>query len=173
MFEHLTEKNLGLILTELFPNNDFIHNKGVPEANNTRTRPDYRSKERKLIIEFDGDTHYCKSNVIKSDFKKDIDYASIGYRIFRIPYFVQITTKMLKDIFDENIKWNQRFTHGFISPKVTLPADYCDLGIKRFKNDLDRFDYHAEDIVHSLKNKLKEKNDMELILPDSLLYLIK
>jgi len=169
MPEYLTEKNLGLILNELFPGNDFIHDKSVPKSQNRRRRPDYRSEERMLIIEFDGDSHYCKAQRIKSDIEKDEDYASLGYQIFRIPYFVQITTPVLKSIFNEDITFEQRYPNGFIDNRAVLPSDFCELGIELFKNDLVRFEYHAEEIIESLKEKIKEKEDAELVVPSSIL----
>ncbi len=50
MPRYLTEKNLGYILDELFPSNDFIHDKAVPNSQNKRRRPDFRSDSRKLIL---------------------------------------------------------------------------------------------------------------------------
>ena len=126
----------------------------------------------KLIIEFDGDSHYSKAQRIKSDIEKDEDYISLGYRIFRIPYFIQITTHLLKDIFDKNIPYKQRYPNGFIDPKAMLPADYCELGVELFKEDLKRFDYHKDEILESLQNKVKEKGDIELVVPSSLFSLI-
>ena len=125
-----------------------------------------------LIIEFDGDSHYCKTQRIKSDVEKDEDYTLLGYRVVRIPYFIQITSQVLKYIFDENIMFKQRYPNGFIDLKATLPADYCELGVKLFKKDLLRFDYHAEEIINSLNDKIKEKRDVELVLPSSLLKIM-
>ena len=172
MPQYLTEKNLGLILNELFPENDFIHDKSVAKSKNKRRRPDYRSEERMLIIEFDGDSHYCKSQRIKADIEKDKDYSSLGYKIFRIPYFIQITTPLLKDIFSEDIQFDQRYPIGFNDKKAMLPADYCELGVELFKKDLERFDYHAEEIIQTLRDKIEEKGDIELVLPSSLIKAI-
>lgn len=172
MVDYLTEKNLGTILDELFPNNDFIHDKSVPNSSNKRRRPDYRSDDRKLIIEFDGDSHYCKAQRIKSDTEKDHDYNSLGYRVFRIPYFLQITTPLLKEIFEENIPFTQRYKNGFIDSNAVLPADYCELGIQLFKQDLKRFSYHADEIIDSLQCKIAEKGDIELVLPSVLVKLV-
>lgn len=172
MPDYLTEKNLGLILNELFPGNDFIRDKAVPNSKNKRRRPDYRSEERKLIIEFDGDSHYCKAQRIKADIEKDEDYSSLDYRIFRIPYFIQITTPLLKEIFGENIPFIQRYPNGFIDPKAMLPSDFCELGIELFKKDLVKFEYHTNEILESLKTKVKEKGDIELVVPPSLIELI-
>jgi len=101
-----------------------------------------------------------------------MDYSSLGYRVFRIPYFVQITSLVLKEIFGENIPFKQRYKNGFISKSVILPADYCEIGIIHFKQDLEKFNYHAHEIIESLKNKVNEKNDIELVVPSSLKELI-
>ncbi len=172
MSEYLTEKNLGLIIDELFPNNDFIHDRSVPDSKNKRLRPDYRSEERKLIIEFDGDSHYCKAQRIKTDKIKDDDYISLGYRVVRVPYFIQITTPVLKEIFEKNIEFKQRYRHGFIDKKASLPADYCELGIYAFINDMNTFCYHKDEVYDSLRKKIKEKNDLELVIPSALKELV-
>lgn len=172
MIEYLTEYNLGLILNEIFPNNDFVHDKSVPNSLNKRRRPDFRSDKRKLIIEFDGDSHYCKAERIKIDFEKDLEYVQLGYKVFRIPYFVQITTELIKDIFNENIQFKQRYPNGFIDSKAMLPANYCELGIVKFKKDLEWFSYHSDEIITSLKNKVEEMGDIDLVLPPSLRSII-
>lgn len=160
------------MIDELFPENDFIHDKSVPNSRNKRRRPDFRSESRMLIIEFDGDSHYCKAQRIKADIDKDEDYKQLGYRVFRIPYFIQMTKPLIKDIFDEEIDFKQRYPNGFIDQKVVLPADYCELGIKLFKSDLEKFSYHKDEIISSLKKKVEAKNDVELVLPSSLKSLL-
>ena len=168
MPEYLTEKKLGLILNELFPNNDFIHDKAVPDSINKRLRPDYRSDEMKIILEFDGDSHYCKSQRIKTDIIKDKDYETLGYKVFRIPYFIQMSSELIKMIFDKEIKYEQKYLNGFIDKKAVLPADFCELGIELFKKDLEKFSYCKNEILDSLKRKIQEKNDIELVVPLSL-----
>ena len=54
-----------------------------------------------------------------------------------------------------------------------LPADYCELGIKHFENDIKNFYYIKNEIIFSLKNKIKKYKDIKLVLPPSLNYLIK
>jgi len=62
----MKEKNIPLkndeddliFLENNFPNL-FIHNKSVVNSINKRFRPDYQSLNLKLIIEFDGYSHYC------------------------------------------------------------------------------------------------------------------
>ena len=168
MPEYLTETNLGLILNELFSNNDFIHDKAVPGSTNKRLRPDYRSDEMKIILEFDGDSHYCKALRIKTDIIKDMDYENLGYTVFRIPYFIQMSSELIKIIFDIDIKYKQKYPNGFIDKKAVLPADFCELGIELFKKDLEKFSYCKDEILDSLNTKIQEKSDIELVVPLSL-----
>jgi len=135
-------------------------------------RPDFRCEELKLIIEFDGDSHYCKSDRILKDRAKDNDYRSLRYRVVRIPYFIQMSKPLLKMIFDEDIEFKQIYPNGFIDKKAVLPADYCELGIELFLEDLERFSYCRDDIIESLKTKIEELDSMELVLPKSLYRLI-
>lgn len=169
---YLTETNLGLILNELFLNNDFIHDKAVPNSKNKRLRPDFRSDKMKVILEFDGDSHYCKSQRIKTDIIKDDDYKSLGYAVFRIPYFIQMSSELIKMIFNKDIKYEQKYPNGFIDKKAVLAADFCELGIELFKKDLEKFSYCKNEIIESLKIKVQEKNDIELVLPQSLKHLM-
>jgi len=166
--KYLTEANLGLILNELFPNNDFIHDKAVPNSTNKRLRPDYRSDKMKIILEFDGDSHYCKAQRIKTDIIKDKDYISLGYTVFRIPYFVQMSSELLQMIFNMDIKYKQKYPNGFIDKKAVLPADFCELGVELFRKDLEKFSYCKDEIIDSLNTKIKEKSDIELVVPLSL-----
>lgn len=173
MPKYLTETNLGIILNELFPNNDFIHDKVVPNSNNKRLRPDFRSDKMKIIIEFDGDSHYCKSQRIKTDMLKDDDYKLLDYKVFRIPYFVQMSSELIKMIFNKDMKYEQKYPNGFIDKKAILPADFCELGIELFKKDLERFSFCTSEIIESLKVKVQEKNDIELVIPSSLKQIIQ
>jgi len=170
--DYLTEKRLGEILDAVLPEHDFIHDKAVPKAKNNRRRPDYRSEKLRLILEFDGDTHYTQSKRILTDKEKDEDYKALGYRIFRIPYFIQITPELLKEFFGSDFTYQQKYPHGFIDPKAVLPADYCELGIEAFKADLQRFEAYKTEILNSLKEKTEELKNPDLVLPRSIQSLI-
>ena len=91
---YLTEQSLGILFKTLVPHLEFKHNKTVPNSG-IKTRPDYRFEELKLIIEFDGNQHYQDVNVIFRDKEKDKIYTEMGYRIERIPYFIQMTEEFL------------------------------------------------------------------------------
>ncbi|ELE9267230.1 DUF559 domain-containing protein [Enterobacter kobei] len=172
MKSYLTEQNLGDLLRDIVPELNFIHDTAVPGASNKRRRPDYRCESEKLIIEFDGDAHYCKAQRIITDREKDFDYNNLGYTVFRIPYFIQITDNIISSIFKKDIPFTQQYPHGFIDPKAVLPADFCELGIRRFLNDLEVFSEYKNEIIESLKTKIEEKQDVDLVIPHSLHYLV-
>ena len=170
--EYLNEAKLGELLKILFPNNDFIHDKAVPTSTNRRKRPDYRCDELSLIIEFDGFGHYTIAKNIISDIDKDEDYTTLGYKVIRIPYFIQLTKEVILDLFNIELKNDlYNYPHGFIDKKAVLPADFCELGVTKFREDLVRFSYVKEDIISSLVAHRKTK-DMHIILPPSLQHII-
>lgn len=163
---YLTETTLGPTLKDLF-NEDFIHNKKFGNF-----RPDYRSDSLKLIVEFDGYRHYSSSSNIVKDYQKDREFKNLGYKIVRIPYFVQLDSKIIKLLFDLNKEINNVYPHGFIDSKALLPADFCELGVNRFEDDLNiTFKVIKNDITSSLKDKIKTL-DKNIVLPPSLFYLL-
>lgn len=172
MKTYLTEQKLGLILKEIKPDLEFIYNKAVPGATNQRFRPDYRCERKKLIIEFDGYAHYCKASQIINDMEKDQNYELLGYKIVRIPYFIQMTTNVLFLIFAENIPFQQVYEHGFVDSEAVLPADFCELGLNKFLADLQTYAFHRQPIIESLKRKIAEKGNKNLVLPPSMQYLV-
>ena len=160
---YLTEKGLKLILQRIYPNIDFVHNKTVPNSG-IKNRPDYRNDELMLIVEFDGYLHYTQSKTILYDEKKDRVYSEMGYKIIRIPYFIQISKETIKHLFGVNINIPQNYPHGFIDPKCVLPSDFCTLGIKRYKKDLENFSFIKNEIDLSLEEKIKEKGDERYVI---------
>jgi len=174
MSVYLTEKKLGEILKNLLPDRNFIHDKSVPGSKNKRRRPDYRNDDLQLIIEFDGDSHYCKAGRIINDAIKDADYNTLGYKVIRIPYFIQMNTNLLQFIFGEGTKltYAQEYDHGFIDKRAVLPADYCELGIEMFENDLQKFSQCKDEIIRSINLKISELGNINLVLPKSLQYLV-
>jgi hypothetical protein len=167
---YLTEQGLGEVLEKIFPQYEFIHNKVVPSCN-FKFRPDYRSEELGLIVEFDGYQHYTKSKVIMSDYEKDYLWSEIlGYKVIRVPYFVQICNKLLEYEFGIQTNFNQVYDHGFIDSKACLPADFCEAGYRRFLEDLDRFFYAREDILLSLNQKVEQRNEPYTVVPSAFIW---
>lgn len=164
---YLDETKLGQCLAEIFPDYEFVHDKAVPNAN-ISNRPDYRCDELKLIVEFDGYQHYCQIDTIFKDKLKDSVYTNLGYRIVRIPYFVQLTNEVVNYYFGvSDVDMQITFPHGFIAEKsAKLPAEYCSLGIVRFMKELRELHFLQPAIIASLKAKLDKYNrDMTRVFP--------
>lgn len=168
---YLTEDNLGKIFQIAQPDVPFVRDKTVPESG-IKARPDYRFDSIKLIVEFDGNRHYQDAGVIVRDREKDKIYTAMGYRIVRIPYFVQMTQELLRECFGKDIAYKQVYPHGFIDRKAVLPANFCELGVQRFVMDLARFDAYRAEITQSLWQKIAETGEADCVLPPSLMGLV-
>jgi very-short-patch-repair endonuclease len=128
--EYLTESLLGVFLSERLNSN--YENDRVLKGSNIRGRYDYIFYKEKLIIEFDGYKHFSSSKQIMSDKCKNEISFNLGFKLIRIPYFVQLDNEVIKFFFKDEIKNTKTFNnypHGFIDPKAMLPSDYCELGL--------------------------------------------
>ena len=165
MKDYLTEERLGLILEESI-DGIWIHNKTVPDSG-IQTKPDFRNDKNKIIVEFDGYSHYTNPDVIHRDNLKNKVYTSMGYNVLRIPYFFQLKSiHELKVIFEINrieqklkpSKYFIDYSHGFIDKNCLLPSSYCLYGLSSFcdfisllESDIDNY-FIAEEIWKSLDN---------------------
>lgn len=156
---YLTEKSLVEFLKEHVDTSG-NHNKKFLSY---RFRPDYVSHKFKIAVEFDGYLHYTKSKTILDDYAKDTAYSKEGYEIIRIPYFVQLDSKVMSSLFSNYVSESFNYIeypHGFIDEKAVLPADFCSLGVRRFKNDLMKFSYIKKEIMNSLSKIEKRKHEV-------------
>lgn len=145
--KYLTEELLGEILEVLYSNFNWLHDKKFEAVEGIKHnfRPDYCCHELKMCVEFDGPDHFTKANVIQADFKKDSTLRELGYEVIRIPYFVQLDTEGIRYFFNLSAELNYGFKHGFISRGVTLPANFCEQGIWKFKDIM----FHLEQAEHN------------------------
>ena len=147
-------------LKVIFPKTkDWIHDKALGEVNGKRykMRPDYRSEELKLIIEFDGLQHYTKPDIIEKDIKNDELYKSFGYNVVRIPYFIQLTDKAVKTLFDIDVS-EELFDESIPSLSTKgehSPAYLCPAGVKRMAEEFKKFPEQYK----TNRDFLKEQND--------------
>ena len=164
---NIPRTGLDEYLSIIFPNvNDWTHDKTVCKG--CRNRPDYRSEELKTIIEFDGLPHYQKPDVIIKDKLNTEKYTKMGYKVVRIPYFIQLTNKVVKQLFGVDVT-TPLFGEGIPSLNVEdrcTPAYLCPLGIKRMAGEFKSF---PEQLETNLKY-LKEYNNDSLT---GLSYLLK
>lgn len=100
-----------------------------------RIRPDYRSDTLKLIVEFDGLPHFTSREVYLKDIEKTKKYESEGYKVVRIPLYINLTTKVTNTLFDLNL--DQVFFDKDISPfnENFQPNCFCLSGLNRMAKD--------------------------------------
>ncbi len=151
--KYLNKKELYKALKQIF-NCDFVIDKYVPESGINKY-PDFRNDELKLIVEFDSYLHYKKSVLQLSDEEKDEVYSKMGYKVVHIPYFVQLSSVVIKELFGIEMDWKQLYPHGFIEGDSKLPVDFNYYGIHKFRHDLEKFSYIKDDIIESLKTKIE------------------
>ena len=139
-----------------------------------RFRPDIFVPDKQLIVEFDGYRHYSQAHVILADAKKDELFRESGYTIVRCPYFVQLQSLVVRHLFGSYVNDSADFNvypHGFIDNKALLPADFNELGVTKFRNNLRDFAFIKDDIVAGLENKVRQLGDPLRVYPPSLLSL--
>lgn len=158
-------------LAVIFPDtHDWIHDKSgvVLDGKKLSTRPDYRSESLKLIVEFDGLPHYTNPDVILKDQQNTQNYEKAGYKVVRIPYFIQLSKDAVKILFGVDI--DQELFDDSI-PSLGLkgrntPAYLCHEGVRRMAKEFSNF---PRQYVVNLK-ALKEANHPFLSGIDLLLY---
>lgn len=157
----LGRTGLDEYLNYIFPNTfDWIHDciiDDLPKDIKSQRRPDYRSKSLMLVVEFDGIQHYNNPCNIIRDIKGIEFYESLGYKIVRIPFFIQLTKKSVKTLFDVDIK-DELFDEtipSMSSIDQNTPAFLCWAGIQRMAKDFRRFPEQYETNIRALK---AEKN---------------
>ncbi len=157
----LHRNGLDEYLKVIFPQtNDWIHDKTIddlPYGVKSRRRPDYRSKSLKLIVEFDGLQHYQDPDKIITDYETSKFYEELGYKVVRIPYFIQLTNKVVKQLFDVDVTeplFDETIPSLGAKGKNT-PAYLCGAGVDRMAKEFHNF---PEQYKVNL-NFLKSQND--------------
>ena len=159
----LHRTGLNEYLAVIFPDtNDWIHDKALGEVNGEkfRNRPDYRSESLKLIVEFDGLPHYNSPETILKDKKNTELYQKLGYKVVRIPYFIQLTNKAVKTLFSVNVRedlFDERIPSLGEKNKIANPGFLCPLGLERMARDFKNFpEQYAVNIASLKKAKTPE-----------------
>ena len=166
----LSEKILGRFLLERI-SKDFIHNRRVPGARGGWRAP-WRSERLQMIVCWDDWKHYCKAKVISEDMKADGEWNRLGYMIVRIPYFVQLDSRIVEYLFagfTQDLTSFNICQQGFVLPGLIYPADFCEMGLNRFVFDLDRFGLIRGEIERSLAEAEDILGDAFAVHPPSLI----
>ena len=156
----------GLIdyLLKIFPDvpeEDWIHDKTLGSSCDRKVRPDFRNENKKLIIEFDGLQHYTNPKNIIKDKENTEYYESLGYKVIRIPYFIQLTKTVIKQMFDVDMD-EEMFSddYGSMGPNGgCTPAFIPHLGLVRMAKE---FKKYPEQYEINMK-KMKEYKEQQFV----------
>lgn len=158
------EKQTGLCRTGLetylkviFPDvDDWIHDVPIGlelDGKKLRTRPDYRSETIMMIVEFDGIDHYKSPNQIRKDLENTEKYERLGYRVVRVPYFIQLTREAILTLFGVD-PGKEMFDgdHPSLGSGNGDPASLCMAGIIRMAREFRKFPEQYETNLRALKS---------------------
>ena len=194
--EKLPDNHMMSVLQRLYPNQEWKYNEYLRDDTgmvvNTkvgkRVRPGFICKELKMVIEIDGDNtirrgHYSKAEEVLNDQEKDKCYKAMGYRVIRIPMYVQLDQTMVKYYFGidyEKDLYPTCHMHGFAHPQILLPADFCELGVERFEKEMTQFPESVRTIIiETLKERIRQfiekgyekEQSVSMVLPSRLRYM--
>ena len=127
-------------LEVIYPGKTWIHDQPFGEHGNRfyKIRPDYLCEEEKLIVEFDGLQHYTNPVNIRKDEQNQKTYESFGYKVIRIPYFVQLTKEVVLQMFGIDVQ-QPLFDPELPSMSVkwsNTPAFCCIQDVSRMASEL-------------------------------------
>jgi len=152
---YLTEKKLAQALREIVGASWGGSQLTVP-GSKRRWDMWFRDGDRTVVVEYDGDEHYRNTLKIKADNEKDAVARDRGFKVVRVPYWVQLDTVMLKHWFGIDAVIQQDFAHGFISTKI-FPASFCAMGIARFERELASLPEPVKAaVIKSLRDRAEE-----------------
>lgn len=143
----------------IFPDvSDWIHDSTIPNSGK-RCRPDWRSESLKLIVEFDGVQHYQSPTQIMRDNERTEFYQGLGYKVVRIPFFIQLSNSAVEILF--GVKVNEPLFNETLYPSMNVgekctPAFMCPAGIERMAKELKEYPVQCRVNVEYLE---KEGNE--------------
>lgn len=156
---YLVQAKLEQVIKEIVGPQQWLGREQRLPVGRTRWDMTYKAGDQVTAVEFDGHSHYCDSLRIKADEEKDRIAREHGYKVVRIPYWVQLTTETLAHYFNLIATIKQDFPHGFIATKI-FPASYCKLGILRFERELSSLPASVQAaVVRSLHDRAKEHGE--------------
>jgi hypothetical protein len=131
----------------------------------------YKAGRKLVLVDYDGDAHYCSSLRVKYDILKDREAHAAGHKVVRVPYWVQLDDRTLRYYFGLPGHIDQAFAHGFITTRV-FPASFCELGVERFRRELARLPRVVRAaVVSSIADRARE-HGVKYVLPSKLKHLL-
>ena len=157
-------------LNVIFPDiDDWVHDKTTglikEDGKKSLSRPDYRSEQLKLIVEFDGLPHYQKPSDLQRDMANQELYESYGYKVVRVPYFIQLSNEVVEKLFGVKVA-EPLFDDSIPSLSVeacNTPAFLCPVGIYRMARDFNISEKQYEVNVNYLKESDNLLTNLDLL----------
>ena len=94
---------------------------------------------RKILVEFDGSQHYSEINRLRRDEGYQQIAEALGFEVIRIPYFIQLDTKLIEYYFHVELKntiVEHSFLQGFRVNGRELIPEFKDTKAEKFRNTL-------------------------------------
>lgn len=175
-FDPRVNTSLKDYLEVIFPHNTFEYNVSLKKDESPsdveykRYKCDALCRDLKLVVEFDGLNHYMDSHAVLNDFKRDLWFESIGYKTIRIPYWIQLSQDVVRDLFGvclEHPLCEIAYSfYNIFTQKVNLdilPGNMCELGRQRFITEYYKFSTDVRvQINKDLRKCLRELYSKEL-----------
>lgn len=105
-------------------------------------------------------TLYQSLKKIRKDRENQTIYESFGFKVIRIPYFINLTNDVVREMFGVNVHGNM-FDPNLPSMSIkwqNTPAFCCNEGIMRMAEDFKRYPQQYEVNIRQLETE----NDEEL-----------
>lgn len=170
--DYLTEEKLFNIL------NKYYDVERQFKINGTRYKCDmiFEHEGKKYAVEFDGDSHFIDIAVMDRDITKTNFLWNMGYRVIRIPYFIQLDDYTFDMFFrfeyPESLP--EVYPHGFIDKRAKTPAYFSSRGMDNFLKIMwytsEKYNYVFSEIISSMVSHPKGEKDFSYVIPKNLGY---
>lgn len=151
--------NIYLPCIPVKPGFTINHSENAAERATESVRTTYVKKKR-LIIEFDGLQHYTNPENIRKDRKNQAIYEGEGFKVIRIPYFINLTKEVIQEMFGITVI-DEKFNPAVPSMSAkwsNTPAYCCYQGIMRIAEEFKRYPQQYKVNI----DQLEADNDEEL-----------
>lgn len=174
------ESTLSEWMNYLFPNEGIIFDTIIPDEAQMnrgaeefhRYRPDVRIERLNLVVELDGINHFQSVKVIMSDRDKDEFLTSLGYKVIRIPFFIQLTTEIIEYYFGiTNVKgsvckcgfYSRTNNPSTLNPN--MPANFSSLGYQKYLKIVENLPIKSRNEIENSIEAAIELHGYEMVLP--------
>lgn len=146
-------QELANILDKLYPKDIIVQNEylkpNLEKEISFPYRPLFFIPKQKIIVEFDDSS--CYKDYIKQlkTIRIDEILKNNGTKVIRIPYYIQLSSEVIRYYFGKTLKVKQRDLHGFLENTALDVFNFNEGGFKKFHNEM-------KDILDAIPNVYME-----------------